>query len=284
MKVYFCVNGYNCEKFVYECLKSIQLQLHKEFHCIVVNDGSTDGTKEQIERFTDTDHRFYAINREKNEGAAAARYYGIKHIKKLCKPDDIICLVDLDDWLANRGILDRVLLEYRHGADCTYGYLESNSNPIHCPREGYSNTITKEKTFRTASWRCYPMRTFKASLWNFGPEWFQDEKGKWFEVCTDVAIMFPIMERAENPVFIPDVLYIYRFDNPNSLHNKYKSKVYSKRKSTSEKINKIHAEISRKKHQKMGEGFGEFLQSKIIEKHNAALSNNSLQSEEKGLE
>lgn len=37
---------YNVEKYLRECLDSIQKQTYQNFECIMVNDGSTDNSKQ----------------------------------------------------------------------------------------------------------------------------------------------------------------------------------------------------------------------------------------------
>lgn len=76
---------YNGEKYLEEAIRSVLQQTFQNFELIVVNDGSTDRTKEIIEKYINLDKRVRAINNEKNlklpgslnEGfrAAQGRYY-----------------------------------------------------------------------------------------------------------------------------------------------------------------------------------------------------------------
>ena len=78
MKFYFIVTGYNCGKYVKECLESIQKQYNMHFHCIVVNDGSTDKSGTIVQAMVDD--RIHVIT-QKNQGASKARNVGIKAAK-----------------------------------------------------------------------------------------------------------------------------------------------------------------------------------------------------------
>ena len=57
MKFSIIVPVYNVEKYLEKCLKSIQNQTYDNFEVIIVNDGSTDLSKEIINVFEE-DHRF----------------------------------------------------------------------------------------------------------------------------------------------------------------------------------------------------------------------------------
>lgn len=61
---------YNAEKYLQQCINSIVNQSYKDFELIIVNDGSTDKSKQIIESFKD--HRIQLINLEKNLGKFSA--------------------------------------------------------------------------------------------------------------------------------------------------------------------------------------------------------------------
>jgi glycosyltransferase involved in cell wall biosynthesis len=71
---------YNAECFVADALHSILRQSFSDFECIVINDGSTDGTKKILEDIAISDSRIKLIQHEKrglvatlNEGLTTAR-------------------------------------------------------------------------------------------------------------------------------------------------------------------------------------------------------------------
>ncbi len=49
---------YNVEEYLRECLDSIQKQTYTNFECIMINDGSTDNSKQIAEEYL-VDSRFY---------------------------------------------------------------------------------------------------------------------------------------------------------------------------------------------------------------------------------
>lgn len=82
---------YNKEQTLRETLESILQQDQDEYEIIVVDDGSTDGSKKVIDSFTDRRIRSFSIC---NSGPSSARNYGIQ---KSC--GKWILILDADDIL-----------------------------------------------------------------------------------------------------------------------------------------------------------------------------------------
>ena len=95
---------YNVEEYLEECLESIKQQTFTDIEVILVNDGSTDGSREICERFCQKDSRFKLINQE-NQGQSVARNRGVKE-----SVGKFIMFVDSDDVI-NKNLLE-VLLPY----------------------------------------------------------------------------------------------------------------------------------------------------------------------------
>lgn len=82
---------YNVEKYLEECLESIQKQTYQDIEVVLVNDGSTDGSKEICEKYCKQDRRFHLINQE-NQGLSEARNVGVR-----ASMGEYIFFVDSDD-------------------------------------------------------------------------------------------------------------------------------------------------------------------------------------------
>ena len=95
---------YNVESYLKECLESIRQQTFTDIEVILVNDGSTDGSREICERYCEKDIRFRLINQE-NQGQSVARNRGVKE-----SVGQFIMFVDSDDVI-NTNVLE-VLLPY----------------------------------------------------------------------------------------------------------------------------------------------------------------------------
>ena len=84
---------YNVEEYLEECLESIKRQTYTDIEVILVNDGSTDGSKEICERYCEKDSRFKLVSQE-NKGQSVARNRGMAESK-----GEFISFVDSDDVL-----------------------------------------------------------------------------------------------------------------------------------------------------------------------------------------
>lgn len=81
---------YNSERFISQTIQSIITQTHKNFELIIINDGSTDNSKEIIESFNDSRIKYY--ENPENKGIVFTRNYGLQLAK-----GDYIGMVDSDD-------------------------------------------------------------------------------------------------------------------------------------------------------------------------------------------
>lgn len=82
---------YNAEKYLEESLKGILSMDYPSFELIIVNDGSTDRSKEILEGYSKNDKRIRLFSKE-NGGPSDARNYGTQLAK-----GEYICFVDADD-------------------------------------------------------------------------------------------------------------------------------------------------------------------------------------------
>jgi glycosyltransferase involved in cell wall biosynthesis len=100
MKATVIIPTYNEEKVILECLKSLDKQFYKDFEVIVVDDGSTDSTLDNISNFKPQKYKLTVL-KQLHKGPAMARNLGAKHAK-----GKILVFVDADmsfsrDFLQN---------------------------------------------------------------------------------------------------------------------------------------------------------------------------------------
>lgn len=88
------IPAYNSKRFISETLNSVVNQTYKNLEVIVVDDGSTDGVDEVIQKFSQADRRVQYV-RQANLGVSAARNHGFRH-----STGNFIAFLDADDvWL-----------------------------------------------------------------------------------------------------------------------------------------------------------------------------------------
>ena len=78
-----------------DCIRSLNEQTFGDFEVVFVNDGSTDGSADEIARICRGDDRFRAVSHEKNSSVMTARYTGMKEAK-----GEYILFIDSDDTFA----------------------------------------------------------------------------------------------------------------------------------------------------------------------------------------
>lgn len=137
---------YNVEDYLEECLESIKNQTYTDIEVILVNDGSTDGSKEICERYCQQNPRFHFIN-QKNQGQSVARNNGVA-----VSTGEFITFVDSDDVISEKYIemlnnymndnVDIVECEYRV-TRTVFDKLKELENP-QIVFEGNSEEAVKE--------------------------------------------------------------------------------------------------------------------------------------------
>lgn len=80
---------YNKEKQIAHTLQSVLNQTFQDFEIVIVDDGSTDGSVDEVKKLTDPRIRLIC---QKNAGVSAARNRGIEEAKS-----DLIAFLDADD-------------------------------------------------------------------------------------------------------------------------------------------------------------------------------------------
>lgn len=84
---------YNTERYLSKCLESIRTQTYSNIEVIMVDDGSTDGSRNVANGYAERDNRFKLFSQE-NAGVSTARNHGLDVAE-----GEYILFVDSDDWL-----------------------------------------------------------------------------------------------------------------------------------------------------------------------------------------
>ncbi len=127
--------AYNAARFVRETIKSVQAQTFTDWEMIVIDDCSTDNTKDVVEEQAGNDPRIRLLRMDKNSGQALARNKGMRVAR-----GKYIAFLDSDDlWLPEKLAMQTEFME-KTGHVLTYSsYKKINekgdviSNPLKCP-------------------------------------------------------------------------------------------------------------------------------------------------------
>lgn len=90
-KVSIIIPAYNTRDVINRTLHSVEQQTYSNYEMIIVNDGSTDGTKEFLDKYGSSRDNVIIYHQE-NKGVSAARNIGIE-----LASGEFICFLDSDD-------------------------------------------------------------------------------------------------------------------------------------------------------------------------------------------
>ncbi len=93
-KVSIIVPVYNVERYIDKCLKSLVNQTLEDIEIIIVNDGSTDKSKEKIQKYIEKYSAKIKYFEKENGGLSVARNYGMRFAK-----GEYIGFLDSDDYV-----------------------------------------------------------------------------------------------------------------------------------------------------------------------------------------
>ena len=140
-KVSICIPTYNRRDYLKEALASVFAQTYKDYEVVIVDDGSTDGTKQMI-KDTGSDVRYYWMD---HIGKAAARNKLIELAR-----GEFLSFLDSDDLLFPDTLERLMRVIDQHGSNVfAYGShvgIDENGNYIHTrqPRRLPHGKIVRE--------------------------------------------------------------------------------------------------------------------------------------------
>lgn len=209
---------YNAAEFIERCASTLVTQKYDNYQMIFVDDCSTDNSYDKLPH---DDQRAIIIRNEVRKTALENIHDAIMNH---CESDDIVVLVDGDDWLPNKNVLKKINDIYNE-TDCRimYGQCTFSSNGAKGNSKKYSieqlNNIRNEQGFHISH-----IRTFKKSLYeeigNQDPNFdcLKDSNGEFYKMTYDVAMFYPMIEICpkDKIVYNDESLYVYNIENPIS--------------------------------------------------------------------
>ena len=210
---------YNVEEYLRECLDSIQKQTYPNFECVMVNDGSTDNSKQIAEEYL-VDIRFKLIN-QSNQGLSSARNTGIKHLNA---DSSFVSFVDSDDYIHST-FLEKMTRQIEEGVDIIEGLFEHyhDGNIYYFPQSGphkvaLETTVEKLKCLALEKIRnssCGKLIRRKMLHGSFFPE------GWIFE---DLAVVPEFVTSSNKWVKIQETVYTYRIRENSIITSSFSEK------------------------------------------------------------
>lgn len=144
-KVTFYTHAYNTEKYMQKCIESVLNQTFTDFEYIIVDNGSTDKTKDIITEYASKDRRIKAIRYDENR-----KGFWPELIKEMAT-GEYFAMLDSDDWYESNfaetllGFAEKECLDIAVGGSCFHdlaanrvGFRKSDSVAVI-----EKNTLTK---------------------------------------------------------------------------------------------------------------------------------------------
>ena len=141
---------WNAELYIQKNILSVAQQDYDNYIHVLIDDASTDNSfqvaKDTIATLPEAiQPRFRLIQNDKNVGAIANQIAGVSH----CKPDDVVMLLDGDDWLTNNNTLFHYYNDiYSQGYEFTYGSMWSVVDSIPLIAQEYPVEVKKNRSDR----------------------------------------------------------------------------------------------------------------------------------------
>lgn len=205
LKVSVIIPVYNVEQYLSQCLDSVVGQSYQNLEVILVDDGSTDGSKEICDYYAEKDERIRLI-RQKNQGAANAKNTGLHYVT-----GELITFIDSDDYVENNWIERMVFILERENADlveCSF-VLEYTDRVVPGNDDSFCYKVFNSEEYMAQyldNWTC-------SLFWNklFRKEltekiYFRRER----RCIDDEFYTYKILTNADKIVRISDQLYHYR--------------------------------------------------------------------------
>ena len=215
---------YNVEIYLSKCIKSILEQTYRNIEVILVNDGSSDKSREICLEFAEQDSRIKLVH-QKNGGLSSARNTGIDYAN-----GEFLSFIDSDDFIHPKMYEIMVRNLILHNADlsiCDFKKVyASNIEEISSEKldMNYETFIcTKEEAFEHL-YGDLSVRTVVA--WNklYKAELFSTIKYPVGKIHEDEFIIHHLLNLTEKIVYVNLPLYFYLQREDSIINQKYNMK------------------------------------------------------------
>lgn len=209
-KVSIIIPSYNNGDFIGEAIESILRQTYKKYEIIVVDDGSTDHTREALEPYFSQIRYIY----QENQGASAARNRAI-HLAR----GEFVAFLDADDYLLLDDKLEKQVAMME--ADSSIGMVHSGWRLV---------TTNGEPLYEEELWKYFPeldletwvlTRIVLPSAMLFRRDWLERING--FDTnlkrAVDVDLILRMARLGCKTAWHREVTVCYRQHNTSLTHN-----------------------------------------------------------------
>lgn len=212
---------YNMEKLMRKCLDSILAQTFDNYECLLIDDGSTDGSPAICDEYAAKDARFKAYHKP-NGGLSDARNFGLAHAQ-----GEYTIFFDPDDWVDKDCLKEMYAKAAETGADmvfCDYFNEDiyrrqySKQIPTSLNHEDLLKDVLIGKIFGY-TWN----KLLKRGLYSQ----YQLEYPKDIYGCEDQYTMCSLLKHDIKIAYLPKAYYHYMHYDNSSQSRKYDEGTYN---------------------------------------------------------
>lgn len=198
---------YNTQEYLSRCIDSLINQTYSGLEIILVNDGSTDNSREICDAYAKRDYRIKVIH-QRNKGAAEAKNTGLN----FCT-GEYISFVDSDDFIKETYIEKLLKLSIKYQADLVQCMYQTGSN-------NYFKSIDKQKSkiLVLDGNRIFQSKFYKSIVWGklYKKNLFKNIRFIPNRHIDDEGVSYKNYYLANRTVITTEQLYYY-YQSPNSL-------------------------------------------------------------------
>jgi len=206
---------YNVEQYLKRSLDSILKQTYKNIEVVLINDGSTDKSRDICEEYQKKDKRVKLINK-KNEGVAIARNTGLEN-----SSGNFITFVDSDDVIELDYIecLYNVLLKTKSDISIC-SFFDVYDEKYICEKK---ETVIKEFNVEEALESLLYENEVDASPWAklFKKDLFENINFGTYRKFEDFATIYKLIMKCNKICYINQKKYYYYHRNNSLMRNKF---------------------------------------------------------------
>ena len=223
LKISIIIPIYRVEKYIAKCLDSIITQECEgvDLECILINDCTPDNSMEVVaEKLLDYHGRisFIVKHHDVNRGHCAARNTGLEYASS-----DYILFVDSDDFLAPKAVqcfyeelnkvntkdIDVIMGNAIENNRCLMNFDDKTPFLIDNTKEKALRKLLSREIFHN-SWN----KLIKKTMFTNHNLYFEEGI-----INEDLLWSYLLFLHAKNVLIIPNVTYIYRWNNPTNITN-----------------------------------------------------------------
>ena len=211
------IPSYNAADYIAQTLESVLAQTLTDIEVIVVDDGSTDNTRNIVADFANKDPRLMLVE-QANQFAGVARNNGMSKAR-----GKYLYFLDADDYIESNALEELVNAIEQHGADIAIAKSEGfdNTTGDTWTIDGALNGVDFDRPIAHAEYCDRLFQSFIGWPWDklFRKE-FIDKTALTFQplrTTNDALFVFCALALADTIVCLDSVLFHHRTNNKNSL-------------------------------------------------------------------